>query len=178
MELSGDSKYLIIANPLIILLALNFPLLSYRNNYTRYSTLAAVILLSIRVVSSVQLTNPLLAYVVGLFECWLVIWATVLIIIYNPSQQFCKLQYVRKPTNGKEGLLSSQEVFYLTWQKFPDSVSLERFLWTVDLLINLRGIGWNYRWGSYSVPSPIYGPCWRDISDRLWKGNDSFVGPF
>ncbi|PYH30597.1 uncharacterized protein BO87DRAFT_400282 [Aspergillus neoniger CBS 115656] len=46
-------------------------------------------------------------------------------------------------------------------------MSWERLAWTIDLFINLRGIGWNYRWGSYRVPSDVEEPPMSTSKERL-----------
>ncbi|OOO06106.1 hypothetical protein AFCA_004954 [Aspergillus flavus] len=60
----------------------------------------------------------------------------------------------------------------LMWQKFPPHISWERLAWTLDLFINLRGIGWSYRWGSYHVPIDIEGPPGGMHRERLPSRSD------
>lgn len=142
-----DSKWSVILNPIIILLALNFPSIFYRNKYTRYGTTVVVALISGIVTHSQRFERSVVGYTLGLFEAWFAIWAMVLIVVHNPSQQFCRTVLVSQATSSRSP--------YLIWQAFPRKVSWQRFLWTLDLLVSLRGIGWNYRQGSYDLPLPI-----------------------
>lgn len=167
MALVPLQSFSILICPVIILLALNFPGIFYRNAFTQYATVLAVVLTSWEVLLSVTFENPVFAYLVGLFEAWMGIWAFVLVVVHNPSQEFCRLIPVRKETHSAtKGSTTSGETD-LIWQRFPPHMSWERLAWTIDLFINLRGIGWNYRWGNYYVPIDVEEPPMSTSKERL-----------
>ncbi|BCR95302.1 uncharacterized protein AKAW2_20242A [Aspergillus luchuensis] len=139
MALVPLQSFSILICPVIILLALNFPGIFYRNAFTQYATVLAVVLTSWEVLLSVTFENPVFAYLVGLFEAWMGIWAFVLVVFIIRARNF----------------------------RFPPHMSWERLAWTIDLFINLRGIGWNYRWGNYYVPIDVEEPPMSTSKERL-----------
>lgn len=128
-----------LAPPGILLTALNFPSIFYVNQVTRAATLVAVAASSISVITAVKIHNPSIAFMTGLLECWITIWASVLLIRFNPPSDFARLRWSKAPTKPTE-----YEADGKVWQKFPDKISLERLFWTLDLMISFRRVGWSF----------------------------------
>jgi hypothetical protein len=143
--------------PTIILFALNFPGIAYKSMYTRYATFFTTVIaaVSVMVLFHKQVENPFIAYVIGLYQSWYMLWAMVLLIIHKPHEEFCRLQpkYIQAETAS--GVTISTADYYLTWQKFPERLSFERLCWTLDLFINFRGICWNYQSDNSRIPASV-----------------------
>ncbi|GAT31085.1 similar to An17g01080 [Aspergillus luchuensis] len=99
MALVPLQSFSILICPVIILLALNFPGIFYRNAFTQYATVLAVVLTSWEVLLSVTFENPVFAYLVGLFEAWMGIWAFVLVVFIIRARNFVGLYpFEKRPT--------------------------------------------------------------------------------
>ena len=131
-----------LAPPALLLAALNFPSLFYRNQLSRGSTLVAIAASSASVITGLKIENPSVAFMTGLLECWIVIWASVLLLRFNPPADFARLRYTKAPRN-----LSEFEQDGKVWQRFPETISLARLSWTADLLISFRRAGWSFEHG-------------------------------
>ncbi|PKY08645.1 hypothetical protein P168DRAFT_278209 [Aspergillus campestris IBT 28561] len=59
---------------------------------------------------------------------------------------------------------ASQKVHLLRWQKYPDTL-LHRFFWVLDMLLSLKGAGWNWGPSSQSLSLPRLLPS-RTLDDR------------
>jgi hypothetical protein len=123
--------------PTILLTALNFPAVFYANSLTRTSTLVAVAAASASVMAGLRIDDPSVAFMTGLLECWIVIWASVLLLRFNPPADFARLRWHKAP-NAPEEYFHEDAV----WQGFPQQISLTRLAWTLDLLISFRRVGW------------------------------------
>ena len=141
--------------PSIILLALNFPRIFYQNLHTRYATFVVILAAnsSVIILFHKQVDNGFLAYVIGLYESWFILWAMVLIVIHKPHEEFCRLHPQRIQLETDIGIISTD--YYLTWQRFPERLSFQRLFWTLDLFINFRGICWNYESDSKRTPMSV-----------------------
>jgi hypothetical protein len=148
--------FFIFLGPFIILLALNLPEIFFKCMYTRYATWFAIIAADAFVIVSYknQIDNPFISYAIGLYQSWFIIWAMVLIIIHKPHEEFCRLQPWYPERKSASGAIPSGADYYLIWQRFPKKLSFERIYWTLDLLINFRGICWGYQSESNRTPMP------------------------
>lgn len=126
-----------LAPPTILLTALNLPTLFYANTLTRTSTLALVAAAAASVILGLKIESPSVAFMTGLLECWSVIWASVLLLRFNPTADFARLRWHKAPQSPEE-YSADDEV----WQRFPSAISLARLSWTLDLLISFRRVGW------------------------------------
>jgi hypothetical protein len=132
-----------LAPPTILLAALNFPTIFYASHVTRTATLVAVAATAISVITSLKIENSSVAFMTGLLECWITIWASVLLLRFNPSAEFSRVRWSKAPTNASE-----YEAEGRIWERFPGQVSLERLFWTMDLMISFRRIGWSFDQGA------------------------------
>jgi hypothetical protein len=143
MALTSISNLLLsVLPPAILLIALNFPCLSYRNGATNASTFLMVLVAAFKVITYLEIESPTLAYLTGLWECWLVIWSAVLLFRFSPPTQAKRYRWSRKPRDGDEFVADGQ-----VWQRYPVKLSLARLSWTLDLLISFRGEGWQLNEG-------------------------------
>lgn len=138
-----------LAPPTILLVALNVPSVFYMSQLTRMSTLVAVAASAVSVITSLKIANPSVAFMTGLLECWITIWATVLLIRFNPPADFSRLRWTKAPTRASE-----YEAGGKVWQRYPESISLERLVWTLDLMISFRRVGWSFEQGL--MPSTLF----------------------
>lgn len=128
-----------LAPPMILLTALNFPSVFYASQLTRLSTLVAVAASAASVITGLKIDNPSVAFMTGLLECWITIWATVLLLRFNPPAEFSRLRWTKAPTKASE-----YEADGKVWQRYPESISVERLVWTADLMISFRKVGWSF----------------------------------
>lgn len=129
----------VIPAPSILLLALNTPTLFYRSSWTRIITLLLIAGAAGRVIATVRISTPSLAFMTGLLECWTVIWAAVLLLRYQPIENASRRSWSRESQRDGE-----YEERGLIWQRYPQSSRLARLAWTGDLLLGSRGIGWRF----------------------------------
>ena len=127
-----------LAPPALLLTALNLPTVFYANKLTRASTLVAVGATAASVIANLKIENPSVAFMTGLLECWITIWASVLLLRFNPPAEFSRLRWSKAPTKTFE-----YEAEGKVWQRFPEHASMDRLLWTSDLLIGFRRVGWS-----------------------------------
>lgn len=123
--------------PAILLLALNVPSLFHRNFATRVLITLLVVLGAGYVIATVHIENASLAFMTGLFEGWTVIWAAVLLIHFTPTTNARRRRWSKVPRFDGEF-----EEDGVVWQRYPRVDMLSRLCWTVDLLVNFRGVGW------------------------------------
>lgn len=128
--------------PAILLTALNFPSVFYRNHITRTSTLAAIASTSASVITGLQIENASVAFMTGLLECWIIIWSSVLLLRFNPPADFARLRWTKGPQRPEEYAEDDK-----VWQRFPERLSWARLSWTLDLLISFRKVGWSLERG-------------------------------
>lgn len=131
--------------PLILLTALNVPSVFYANYASRTSTLVAIAAASASVIFGVKVDNPSVAFMTGLLECWIVIWASVLLLRFNPPADFARLRYSKAPRSADEYAEGER-----LWQRYPQRFSLARLSWTLDLAISFRRVGWSIEKGMTS----------------------------
>ncbi|KAL4883827.1 hypothetical protein BJY04DRAFT_216162 [Aspergillus karnatakaensis] len=77
-------------------------------------------------------THPLANYITGFFAAWYVIWSANLLLVKS-LQDLRRIQ--RHPYNP---------TIYL-WQHQPISNSFNRLAWSLDLTLNFRAFGWNFK---------------------------------
>ena len=129
----------ILAPPLTLLLALNVPSISFRNYFTRFLTTILVAVSAGNVITEVKIQSPSLAFMTGLLEGWIVIWAAVLLLRYNPSIEARRRRWSREPQN--DGEYGEGD---LVWQSYPRHDWVSRLWWTTGLVISFRGVGWHF----------------------------------
>ena len=127
-----------LAPPAILLAALNLPTVFYMNHLTRFATLGAIAATSASIIAGLKIEDPSVAFMTGLLECWIVIWASVLLLRFNPSAEFARLRWSKAPRSTEEYTQDDR-----VWQKFPSTLSLSRLSWTLDLLISFRRVNWS-----------------------------------
>lgn len=137
-----------LAPPTMLLAALNLPTVFYANSLTRSSTLVAIGATAASVIVNLKIENASVAFMTGLLECWITIWAAVLLLRFNPPAGFSRLRWSKAPTRPSE-----YEADGKVWQRFPETVSLDRLLWTADLLVGFRRVGWSVESGKGAAPS-------------------------
>lgn len=135
----------VLAPPAILLLALNTASITYTNYATR--TLAAVLVAASAsiVITTVKISIPSVAFMTGLLEGWLVIWAAVLLIYYNPTTEARRRRWSKVPEHDGEFESGGQ-----VWQRYPAHDWTSRLAWSADLLISFRGAGWEFGTGGKS----------------------------
>ncbi|KAI5278937.1 hypothetical protein KEM54_004423, partial [Ascosphaera aggregata] len=135
---------------------------------------------------NVRFTNGGHGYVLGLSTLWALLWGSVLLVFNDPARDFKRIEVKRvltveekqcSPklmTDGRKSPAAPAEVlkgmkkktYY--WQSFPDAWA-HRAWWVADLVLSLRGIGWNWR------PSAIPGPPSHVLADLEPKKFDEFI---
>ncbi|PLB35149.1 uncharacterized protein BDW47DRAFT_133764 [Aspergillus candidus] len=121
--------------------------------------------------------------VIGIWSAYLAIWSGVFlvfrdfeeclmrveehVVVEAIQQSPCKDQAYtspatmqhEEPSTGKRHQRptstapASQEVHLLRWQKYPETL-LHRFFWVLDMLLSLKGAGWNWGPSSQSLSLP------------------------
>jgi hypothetical protein len=129
----------VLTPPALLLLALNIPFVSYRNNAARCLSAVMVAVSAVGVITTVKIKNPSLVFMTGLLEGWIVIWGAVLLIHYNPTVEARRLRWSRVPQHDGE-----YDEGGSVWQKYPQSDLGDRLMWTLDLLLSFRGVGWHF----------------------------------
>lgn len=145
---------LVLAPPAILLAALNAPEICYKNHFTRGSTLVAVAASAVGVITQVKISNPSAAFMTGLMECWMIIWASVLLLRFDPTRNFARVRWHKAPLTPNEFLAEDR-----VWQRYPQAFSVERLSWTMNLLISFRRVGWSTDPGESS-------PSAAELADR------------
>lgn len=125
--------------PLTLFLALVLPSFSYRSYATRILTTTFIGFAAVSVVVTVKITNPPLAFMIGLLEGWIVIWAAVLLIRYNPTKDARRRHWSKCSHRSRE---CNDE--HVVWEEYPHDGIASRIGWSIDLLINFRGVGWRF----------------------------------
>ncbi|KAH8807931.1 hypothetical protein F5884DRAFT_790514 [Xylogone sp. PMI_703] len=128
----------------ILLLALNFPYICYRNAATRYCTFLASVIAALAVISFSRDESPLITYFMGIISSYYVLRIYILIIIHTPYKEFSRLQFKPAKDGGKDKANPEEHNHQIYWETFPQTASLHRLLWTLDLVTNVRRIGWRY----------------------------------
>ncbi|PLN85500.1 hypothetical protein BDW42DRAFT_160607 [Aspergillus taichungensis] len=117
--------------------------------------------------------------VIGIWYAYLAIWSGVFLVFRDFEECFKRVEehvvveniqkHPRKDrgdTSGHEEpspekrhqqptstAPTSQEVRLLRWQKYPDTL-VHRFFWVLDMLLSLKGAGWNWGPSSQSLSLP------------------------
>jgi hypothetical protein len=120
---------------LILFAALLAPNTTYHTHLTRVSIFIIIVSLSATSLRSHEISNPIISYFIGFGAVFTIIHSAVLIIISHPCRDFKRV----RPVKNLENEVASYE-----WEKFPENDLLRRIGWVLDLMFNLRGIGWNY----------------------------------
>ncbi|KAE8452765.1 hypothetical protein EG329_013037 [Mollisiaceae sp. DMI_Dod_QoI] len=107
------------------------------------------------------------SYLMGFGAVLFFMRSTILLLFYNPPQDFQRLRRVAVSPKESKGIIRHE------WEPFPEEVGLRRMFWVSDLLINLRGIGWSFRKPCFFVPKDIQ-KLYLDHGIDVSTGNPSF----
>jgi hypothetical protein len=129
----------VLSGPGILLCALNLPFLWHGNHAARILTAVLVASAAVNVIGTVKISNPPLAFMTGLLECWTIIWAAVLLLHYNPVTDARRRRLSNSPQKDGE-----YEESGIVWQTYPPRKIATRLAWTLDMLISFRGVGWQF----------------------------------
>ncbi|KAK4230486.1 hypothetical protein QBC38DRAFT_383694 [Podospora fimiseda] len=140
--------------------------------YSRYPITFLITYLNYHMLKTVSSLNEAIGYAVGLMASWGTIWIWCWLIFYD-AQKECKrvVRVLKKPRNRKkekeENPLEEQkpidesnhpEKYEYIWESYPFTSNwFHRLEWSTSLLLNFRGIGWN--WSPQNIfPSFVYNP--------------------
>lgn len=89
-------------------------------------------------------SSPMLNFLTGMGSAWYIIWSGDLLFIQDP-RTFKRLQghFIAEARGA--------HVIY-TWQPIPEPHTLSRFFWVLDLVTNLRELGWEHGLHKDSIP--------------------------
>ena len=117
--------------------------------------------------------------VIGIWYAYLAIWSGMFLVFRDFEECFMRVEEhvivedIQQPSRKDQGdtpgheepspgkqhqqppstAPTSQEVHLLRWQKYPDTL-LHRFFWVLDMLLSLKGGGWNWGPSSQSLSLP------------------------
>lgn len=129
----------VLTPPAILLLALNKAAFVYRSYVTRLLAIALVAASAGTVIAIIKISNPSVAFMTGLLEGWMVIWSAVLLLHHNPLRDARRRRWSKVPKLDGEFEDCDQ-----IWQRYPAHDWMCRLEWTMDLLLNFRGVGWEF----------------------------------
>lgn len=150
-----------------LVLPLSALLISRRSRARSLRPLILVLILGLSV-EALQSRRTLLGangYVVGVTIIWWLIWIMTLLVFHDAERDFRRIE--RKPLGKELGHWPAVHAVKpqrppneehpepLIWQAYPSSWS-HRLNWAFDLLLNMRGPGWNWRISSVGpLPASI-----------------------
>lgn len=141
MSTSSGWKYvsLTIIGPTLLFTAIFFSSTFYTSYCIRKGIFAAIAVSTLATLQRHSGSHPIASFFFGLLSAWSLIWSAVLLLVFNPHIEFRRIRIVDDANST--GSKSSQ----YGWEAFPKSISMRRLYWTLDLILNFRGIGWSYR---------------------------------
>lgn len=150
--------------PLSLFVALMFPEIFYSSSVSRSLTLAGVAVETAYVLRPHEITNVIVLYLTGFAAVLFFIWSAIMLLFCNPIQGFRRLRRVKIGQKGSELVVKHE------WESYPAQFGWRRTAWAIDLLFNLRGIGWSFRQPCYIVPDDVqklYADIGIDLSSKV-----------
>ncbi|KAF8863489.1 hypothetical protein BDZ45DRAFT_738068 [Acephala macrosclerotiorum] len=154
--------------PATLFIALMFPRIFYRHWIVRALTLLVIYCETAYGFRPHEISNIIVSYLMG-FGGPLMFISSVNLLLFSNPRDFCRLRRLRPIAN----LDMSKRRISHEWEPFPEEFGLRRAFWILDLLFNLRGIGWSYRKPLYPVPKDIQ-ILYRDIGVDVLDESPSF----
>jgi hypothetical protein len=137
--------------PAILFNAIYFPKVFYSSYAVRVVTFAAVAGTLAFALQPHNIETPSTSYLFGFAPSWTLIVAAVLLLLCNPPRDFRRIRRKDYQGHAKEGSASDSQY---EWEPFPKQLS-RRFWWTLDLLMNFRGLGWSYQKRQHQIPDEV-----------------------
>jgi hypothetical protein len=86
-----------------------------------------------------MIQNPHLTYSLGFSPVWIVVISAVMLLCHDPSRDFVKTDMLKM--DGTAGIVKHHKE---TIHHFPLRPLMKRLTWIMNLIISVRGIGWNF----------------------------------
>jgi hypothetical protein len=137
--------------PAILFNAIVFPKVFYSSYAARVITFAAVAGSVVFALQPHDIDTPSTSYLFGFAPSWTLIVAAVFLLLCNPPREFRRIRRKDDQGSGKEGSASDSQY---EWEPFPEQFS-RRVWWTLDLLMNFRGLGWSYQKRQHQIPDAV-----------------------
>ncbi|KAI9719002.1 MAG: hypothetical protein M1828_006378 [Chrysothrix sp. TS-e1954] len=127
---------------------------------TRYAVFGLVAYWQAQVILYQRAFSPSTAFGVGLISAWFVLWTASLLVFKDAKTEFWRIE---RHGSGHEGAVQDtgghvetpDKVLY-SRQYYPAEFFFARVNWVLELYLNCRGIGWNWKiTGMPSLPSGI-----------------------
>ncbi|KUJ18087.1 uncharacterized protein LY89DRAFT_732780 [Mollisia scopiformis] len=162
--------------PLCLFIALMFPKIFYSSFLARILTLAFIAFEAALVFRPHEITNMIILYLTGFGAILFLIWSAIMLLFCNPLQDFRRLRRVAVTR------IDAKPAVKYEWEAYPTELGWERASWVLDLLVNLRGVGWNYQKPRYLVPQDVqklYQDIGIDVSSfKPTRGNTLDISTF
>ncbi|CZR53290.1 uncharacterized protein PAC_03168 [Phialocephala subalpina] len=153
--------------PATLFIALMLPRIFYCHWIVRALTLLVIYCETAYGYRPHKITNIIISYLMGFGGPLMFIRSANLLLFTNP-RNFQRLRKLKAIAN----LDMSKRRIGHEWEPFPE-FGLRRAYWILDLLFNLRGIGWSYRKPLYPVPRDIQ-TLYQDIGMDISNENPYF----
>jgi hypothetical protein len=135
----------------ILVLAIFLQKTCYLSPKSRSVLLAAITCTTLWTYNSESAASSSLICLRTFFSIWINIWSASLLFVHHPPRDFLRIRR-REKTDSVHCTKTIPRVHDYIWESYPAEISVRRLLWTLDVVFNFRGLGWNFPTGRYYFP--------------------------